>query len=427
MSAGGKRRYEHVFVLCTGRCGSLTFAHACEVSIDNYTSGHETRLAEAGAERLAFPAGHIEIDNRLSFFLGRLHERFGEAACYVHLQRDPAATARSYARRRALGFLLHAWTRGVYVGLEDAPDFEAMALDLVTTVNANIRLFLQGKPHQLAVHLENAAEDFGRFRERIGAAGSSALADEAWSRPLNASLATSAAAAVAVPADRPAIVPAFAPNAPLPEAVRAQMHERLDGQAAQVSATGREGSLEAQLQAIRADFAGASALCLAAAELVVHLRRGVDLEGSRGALFALTHHPETADFLARELSLRWLVSVLDSYADHAPGTEAAGAMALSVLVNTIKLAETERLIVSDPAHDDTRRAQLAARFPTPLFGGVNAFRLESGDMVRNLFARLETVLQDEPFLIAAFARVRRELRTQPNLLSRLATYHPALF
>ncbi|MEM9387801.1 MAG: hypothetical protein AAGA68_22295 [Pseudomonadota bacterium] len=426
MSARVEGRFEQVFVLCTGRCGSLTFAHACERSIDNYTSGHETRLAQAGAQRLAYAPGHIEVDNRLSFFLGRLHERFGDAACYVHLQRDRHATARSYARRRALGFLLHAWTRGVYVGLDDRPDFEAMALDLVDTVNGNIRHFLRDKAHHLKVHLENATEDFRRFRERIGAVGAEALGDDAWTRPLNASMATSAAA-VMPPADRPRVVPAFAANKPLPDGVRALMAQRLAGHSSPISVTGRERSLDAQLEAIRADFDGASALCLRVAELVVHLRRGVDLDATRGALFALTLHPETGDFLARELSLRWLVSVLDSYADHAPLGHAAGALGLSVLVNAVKLAETERLIVGDPAHDESRRAQLAARFPTPLFGGVNAFRLESGDMVRNLFERLETVLQDEPFLIAACERVRRELREQPNLLSRLSVYHPALF
>ncbi len=431
VTACADRSFEQVFVLCTGRCGSLTFAHACAESIDNYSSGHETRLAHAGGDRLAYAPRHIEVDNRLAWFLGRLDERFGTAPFFVHLQREREATARSYARRRALGFLLHAWTRGIYVGLEDAPDFHALALDLVDTVNANIRVFLRDKTHRMVVRLESAATDFEEFRQRIGATGDSERGKKAWTHPLNASLATTNAAAVNPPADRAAISPAFAANEPLPEALRLQMVQRVEGEPHDShdarSVTGRHASLEAQLDAIREDFVGAPVLCLRTGEHVVRLRRGVSLESSRAALFALTEHPESGSFLARELSLRWLVSVLDSYADHAPITQAAGALALSVMVNLVKLAETERLLLSDGRHDERRRQQLAEQFPVPLFGGLNAFRLESGDMVHNLFERLETVLQDQPFLIAAAERVREQLRTQPNLLRRLAAYHPRLF
>ncbi len=44
----------NVFVLTTGRSGSLTFAEACR-HISNYSSGHETRVGLIGAERLAYP------------------------------------------------------------------------------------------------------------------------------------------------------------------------------------------------------------------------------------------------------------------------------------------------------------------------------------------------------------------------------------
>ena len=55
----------NVFVLCTGRCGSTTFACACR-HIENYTAAHESRSHLAGPERFAYPEDHIEVDNRLS-------------------------------------------------------------------------------------------------------------------------------------------------------------------------------------------------------------------------------------------------------------------------------------------------------------------------------------------------------------------------
>ncbi|MFM8634352.1 MAG: hypothetical protein ACKOEX_06015, partial [Planctomycetia bacterium] len=75
-----RRRFRHVFVLCTGRCGSVTFAKACG-HFRNYSTGHETNRAP-GPARLAYPDGHIEIDNRLAWFLGGLEERYGDDALY---------------------------------------------------------------------------------------------------------------------------------------------------------------------------------------------------------------------------------------------------------------------------------------------------------------------------------------------------------
>ena len=62
----------NIFVLCTGRCGSMTFTKACG-HIDNFSSAHESRCGRLGNERLAYPENHIEVDNRLSWddFNGR--------------------------------------------------------------------------------------------------------------------------------------------------------------------------------------------------------------------------------------------------------------------------------------------------------------------------------------------------------------------
>lgn len=64
----------NIFVLCTGRSGSKTFIKACN-HITNYTCGHESRAKRAKLEsrlNLDYPPNHIEADNRLSWFLGRL-------------------------------------------------------------------------------------------------------------------------------------------------------------------------------------------------------------------------------------------------------------------------------------------------------------------------------------------------------------------
>ncbi|WP_299044728.1 hypothetical protein [uncultured Thermosynechococcus sp.] len=55
----------NVFVPCTGRCGSVTFAKACSF-ITNFRSAHKSRTFLRGEARLAYPSCPIGVDNRLS-------------------------------------------------------------------------------------------------------------------------------------------------------------------------------------------------------------------------------------------------------------------------------------------------------------------------------------------------------------------------
>lgn len=141
--------------------------------------GHETNVHKLGALRLNYPKNFIEIDNRLAWMLGRLHERFGEEARYVHLTRDPEEVAQSYNKRwhMATG-IVPAYRSGVLM-LPRATPIE-ICRDYVETVNANIRHFLEKKPHVLHITLENIEVDFNRFWEWIGAEGDREAALGEW-------------------------------------------------------------------------------------------------------------------------------------------------------------------------------------------------------------------------------------------------------
>lgn len=160
-------KYKNVFILSTGRCGSMSFARACD-HITNYSSAHESLTRELGDKRLDYPAYHIESDNRLSWFLGRLDEKYGDSAYYVHLYRDRLKTAESYNARwgHAVG-IMPAYTKGirmtgVHGGLDDC-------LDYYDTVNSNIRLFLRDKSHTMTIPMEEMTALFPVFCANIGA------------------------------------------------------------------------------------------------------------------------------------------------------------------------------------------------------------------------------------------------------------------
>ena len=173
----------NIFVLCTGRCGSLTFTKACE-HITNYTTAHESRLDRIGDDRLRYPADHIEADNRLSWFLGRLDETYGDHAFYVHLVRSTGNTAASYARRwKGPKGIITAYRRGMLRWDEaHTPDNlkHEVCVDYYHTVNANIRLFLKDKTKTMNVELERAPEHFRDFWDAVGAEGDRDAALAEW-------------------------------------------------------------------------------------------------------------------------------------------------------------------------------------------------------------------------------------------------------
>ena len=159
----------NVFVLTTGRSGSLAFAEACR-HITNFSSGHETRVGLLGDARFAYPSDHIEVDDRLSWFLGRLDETWGDRAFYVHLRRNDELTAASRVRRwNKPG--MRAYRSGILWDVDPDIDRIEVARDLNRTVNSNIRFYLRDKTQVMTIEIESIAEAFPRFWERIGAEG----------------------------------------------------------------------------------------------------------------------------------------------------------------------------------------------------------------------------------------------------------------
>lgn len=180
----------NVFILCTGRCGSMSISRAC-MDLENYTSGHETRISLLGDERLNFPENHIEADNRLAWFLGRLDEKYGNDAFYVHMTRSTKATAESYNRRwQHVGSIIKAYTQGIltmpYQKIKPSNRI-LYSVDYCETIDSNIRHFLKDKDKKCTIALENLETDFLKFWELIGAKGDKQKALQALNQKHNKS------------------------------------------------------------------------------------------------------------------------------------------------------------------------------------------------------------------------------------------------
>ncbi len=176
----------NIFILNTGRCGSTTFIKACQ-HISNYSSAHESCSTYIGKQRLNYPENHIEADNRLSWFLGRLNKEYGNDAFYVHLSRDLKQTADSFAKRENYG-IMKAYKEGMLLGGREDQLPSDIAVDYIETIEANIELFLKDKKNKMNFSLETAKDDFKIFWEKINAEGNLKKALIEWDENYNASI-----------------------------------------------------------------------------------------------------------------------------------------------------------------------------------------------------------------------------------------------
>jgi hypothetical protein len=160
----------NVFVLCTGRTGSVTFTSACR-RMTNFTASHERNSRKLFAERMVYPDNHIEVDNRLTWHLGQLAQVWGDSARYVHLTRDADAVASSMnARWGQPGAMVQSYKDGILRLTHERPDL-SFAYDMIACQETNTLEFLSHRQHVMTFRLEHWQEDWPTFWKWIGAEG----------------------------------------------------------------------------------------------------------------------------------------------------------------------------------------------------------------------------------------------------------------
>lgn len=189
---------------------------------------------------------------------------------------------------------------------------------------------------------------------------------------------------------------------------------------------GRTADLDEHIALLKAEFTGLPEICHRHASLVVRIRRRIEIESAVAEFFELWD--SSADELAANLSSRWLVSACDTYADHGSEVQRATALMLSAIVNTIKLAETERLILSDPNPDADKTDELIRKHSqqvhVDLWDGMTAYSIVAGDMPRNLLARLRSVLGSDPVLSVIGETLIGRAIEADTLYGRMARLNP---
>lgn len=173
---------------------------------------------------------------------------------------------------------------------------------------------------------------------------------------------------------------------------------------------GSKKELKAHMDDLRQEFSGQPEINYYHAQLIVLIRRGVDVRKHMAELERLWSLER--GFLLGSLSTRWLISAADTFIDHSE--DLAGKALLMnavILINTIKLQESERyLCKTEEAVVDPARKQSLQTERLALFDGVAGFAVGTDDTLRNMRWRLDRLCAEHPMgalVIEVFERVQR--------------------
>jgi hypothetical protein len=145
-------------------------------------------------------------------------------------------------------------------------------------------------------------------------------------------------------------------------------------------------------------------------------------QGSHDKYELLVELFDRDDFIS-SLDTRWLVSVLDTIADHDKDSlRRSNAMMVVVFVNTIKFMWTAELML-----DTNGKGELGRHC---LWDGMKSlsFDSEKGNASRNMFRRMNERLENTPFIQEVFQDIVRRIKTnQSHPLTRIDMKHGRFF
>ena len=185
---------------------------------------------------------------------------------------------------------------------------------------------------------------------------------------------------------------------------------------------GSHDNLDQHFEDLRSEFSGQSALLLEHARLNVLLRRQVSPQKTYARLVEL--YKLEAPFLLQNLNIRWMVSACDSVVDwDRDPTARATALSVSLLVNTIKMIESERYLSNQgsPSLNSDRVTRVKEEL-VPLFEGLSVFTVGTDDTLRNMRWRMEA--EENPhFSSAILIEVFNRLQQNDTVYERFKSRH----
>lgn len=135
-------------------------------------------------------------------------------------------------------------------------------------------------------------------------------------------------------------------------------------------------------------------------KMLIRLRRQNNKEDWREFSRVFESH---FDIFLKTMNARWLISMLDTYADYADPVKSRNALLATAIVNCEKMHMTKDLCFKQERNEwkaDTQKVFAA---------GLTTFMMPNADMPVNFFKRMQEKLRSTPLIHAIYKKIMKSL------------------
>lgn len=203
-----------------------------------------------------------------------------------------------------------------------------------------------------------------------------------------------------------------------------QMKQKILDSGEPIQTRGSHNAIRTQIEALNKEFSGQAELVLYHASLIVLIRRESDAKVNFEKFNTLWQ--QEAVWLLQHLNIRWLVSAVDTFADHASKpVDRAMALGAAILVNTVKAYESEHYLSGqeEVVYLPERLTHVQTNL-VPLFEGVSCYTVGTDDTLRNMVWRMQVQTQNQACLPGKiFLEIFKRLGDQKTAFGRMKSAH----
>ncbi len=181
----------------------------------------------------------------------------------------------------------------------------------------------------------------------------------------------------------------------------------------------KKNSLDKHLKYLRKELDSCSDVSFEVVSLIVKIRRELEVASNFERFIYLLQ--TELEVIVEELNTRWLVSILDTLADHAASPLRENSLIISCFINMTKLGTTYQRLSGGVLLEESVANQKCP--PEGIWDGVSEFYVMNGDMVKNLILRIDRAISSNDLTNVIWDKIKVNLRESNNMISDLSSHH----
>src|SRR6056300_468971 len=129
---------------------------------------------------------------------------------------------------------------------------------------------------------------------------------------------------------------------------------------------------------------------------------------------------ENLDDIIEKWNSRWMLSIIDTYADMGKSIERSNATLISHVFNSVRMFDSYLELCHNPSMDEEYFQTIKQ---IPLWDGFLTFNLRYGNTMENCFARIDGCLNNTPHLKRMYEELLTRMMQADNIFATLCKNH----